>query len=383
MSESRVIRPLRILHVPNDLGGHPSALASAQRQLGHEAVCVSLSYSALGFNGDENHDAPQGIQGRLFTRELARFGLLWRSLRWADIVHCHFGQTLMSVRSQPVPDLSRSGLTEALTLAYARALWVRDLALWRLAGKRVVMTFYGDDVRLVGVSVARNAHTHLALPGFHEEFVRRDQWKRNLVRALIRNNVKMFFTNPDLLLGLSADAIFVPYGNVDPADYDVTPPKSAGPLRFIHMPTDRDVKGTSLFIAAIDRLRDEGLDCTLTLIEGATNTDALTALREHDVLLDQLRVGWYGSVTVEAMAMGKPAVAYLHPEDKKSVPPEFSAALPIVEASPDTVTEVLRSLVVMPRSNLIARGAASRRFVEQWHAPMALARTMLAAYRAD
>jgi hypothetical protein len=373
-------RALRILHVPNDLGGHPRALAAAQRMLGHDAVCVSLSHSPLGFNGDESHEPPLGTPGRLLGRERARFALLLRSLRWADVVHCHFGQTLMSVRAQPVRDRARAGLAETATVAFARAIWLRDLAFWRFAGKRVVMTFYGDDVRMVDLSVARNPHTHLALPGLHEEFARRDPWKRKLVAALERNGVSMFATNPDLLEALPRSAAFVPYGNVDPASHAPQPPRASGTLRFIHMPTDRDVKGTSLFVAAVEQLQREGVDCSLTLVERMTNTQALVALNEHDVLLDQLRVGWFGAVAVEAMAMAKPAVAYLHADDRLRTPAAYSAALPIIAASPDDVLATLRAITAMPRGELSALGLRSRRFVDDWHAPERVARMMLDAY---
>jgi glycosyltransferase involved in cell wall biosynthesis len=374
-------RPLRILHVPNDLGGHPRALAMAQRKLGHDAVCVSLSHSPLGFNGDESHDVPLGTPGRLLARERARFRLLWRSLAWADVIHCHFGQTLFSVRAQPIRDRSRAGFGETASVTYARALWLRDLALWRMAGKRVVMTFYGDDVRMVDLSVARNPHTHLALPGLHEEFARRDPWKRKLVTALARNGVTMFATNPDLLSGLPADAAFIPYGSVEPAMHQPEVSRATGTLRFIHMPTDRDVKGTSLFVAAIEQLRREGVDCSLALVEGVTNAQALATLREHDVLLDQLRVGWFGAVAVEAMAMGKPAVAYLHPDDKAKTPAAYAAMLPIIETSPELVADRLRAVAAMPRAELIGLGHQSRHFVETWHTPESVARTVLEAYR--
>jgi hypothetical protein len=373
-------RPLRILHVPNDLGGHPRALAAAQRKLGHDAISVSLQHSPLGFNGDESHDAPLGIPGRLVARERARFRLLWRSLHKADVIHCHFGQTLLSVRSQPICDVSRDGLTERLTVAYARSIWLRDLALWRLAGKRIVMTFYGDDIRMVDLSVARNPHTHLALPGLHEEFVRRDPWKRQLVAKLQRYRVTMFATNPDLLLGLPPDTTFVPYGNVDPAYYPISPPRSTGTLRFVHMPTHRDVKGTSMFVAAVEQLQREGFDCSLTLVEHQTNADALAALRGHDVLLDQLRVGWFGAAAIEAMAMAKPAVAYLHPDDKARMSRGYALALPIIEASPHAVVDTLRAVISQQRSKLPELGLKSRHFVETWHAPEVIAKKMLDAY---
>lgn len=369
----------RILHLPVDLGGHARALAAAQRALGHEAVAVSLEWSALGFNGDESRGLPPGAPGRLWRREAARWTLLWRSLRWADVVHCHFGQTLLAVRPLPLRDPGRGGAMEAATLAYARLLWLKDLALWRRLGKRVAMTFYGDDIRPVALAEARNPHTHLAIPGLRALLAPRDAAKAALVAALERAGVAMFATNPDLLAAAPA-ARFLPYGHVDPARHAARPPATDGPLRLLHMPTNRAVKGTDLFLAAVARLRAEGAAVELTLVEGRGNAEALAILAEHDVLLDQLRVGWFGGVAVEAMAMAKPVLCYLNPADEALVPPGYRAALPLLRADPGNVEQALRGLLAMPRAALRDRGLAARRFVEDWHAPRAVARQVLAAY---
>jgi hypothetical protein len=373
-------RFLKILHVPVDLGGHPSAIARAQRELGHEAQCVSLAWSPLGFNGDECQDAPLGKRGRLLRREIGRWRLLWRSVAWADVVHCHFGQSIMSVRPLPLADPRMSGPIEALTVAYAKLAWLTDIRLWRALGKPVAMTFYGDDARLTDAATRREPWTHLHDAAIAQEARRRDGLKRRLFAELERRGVTILATNPDLLAELPAGSIFQPYAHVDPLRTKVSPPKETGRLRFVHMPTNRSVKGTAFFIQAIETLRARGHDVSLTLVESRSNVDALNILGEHDVLLDQLRVGWYGAVAVEAMARGKPVVAHLNAMDKALIAPAFAADIPIIEATPETVVDALERLVMMPRTALRGLGLRSRAFAETWHDPRTVARTALAAY---
>jgi hypothetical protein len=375
-------RHLRILHVPVDLGGHARSLAQAQRALGHEAVAVSLAWSALGFNGDECFDAPIGTPGRLRRREAGRYRLLWRSLVWPDVIHCHFGQTLFSVRPLPLREPTGGRLDRAIA-AYAKLLWLRDLAFWRAAGKRMAMTFYGDDVRLVSEALRRAPHTHLGHPRLRALLEPRDASKRQLVRTLAQAGVHMFAVNPDLLAVLPPQASFLPYGHVDPEAQELLLPRAEERLRFVHMPTDRDVKGTSLFVEAVEALRREGHDVELTLVEGRQNHEALQCLAAHDVLLDQLRVGWFGGVAVEAMAMGKPVVAWINPADLALTPPLYAKDLPVIPADPTDVMERLRAIVTMPRDRLRALGRASRSFVETWHHPQAVARMTLDAYGMD
>ena len=148
----------------------------------------------------------------------------------------------------------------------------------------------------------------------------------------------------------------------------------------MHMPTDRSVKGTVFFIEAIETLRARGHDVSLTLVENRTNADALAILTEHDVLLDQLRVGWYGAVAVEAMARGKPVIAHVNAMDKSLTPSAFASDIPIIEATPETVVDALHRLVMMPRTALRGLGLRSRAFAEKWHDPRTVARAALAAY---
>ncbi len=374
-------RPLRILHLPVDLGGHARALAAAQRQMGHEARAVSLVYSPLGFNGDECLASSGGTCGRLANREIGRFRLLWQSLFWADVVHCHFGQSCLSVRSLPLPDARRQGkLAETLIVGYARLLWLKDLTLWRLAGKRIAMTFYGDDIRLNRVALKREPWSHHGLPTIRAAQESLDDLKLALIGRLAEAGAQMFVTNPDLLAVLPPSAAFLPYGHVDPAAYSDRPPRVDGPLRFVHMPTDRNVKGTVFFLEAIAQLKREGFDIELTLVENRANSQALAILADHDVLLDQLRVGWFGGVAIEAMAMGKPVVAHINLADLALTPPDYAAALPIIPCSPDIVVDVLRRLASMPRGELRALGARSRAFVVDRHAPENAAKLTLAAY---
>lgn len=371
---------LKILHVPVDLGGHPYAIARAQRELGHDAQCFSLAWSSLGFNGDECLDAPIGRPGRLLRRESGRWRLLWRSLAWADVVHCHFGQSIMSVRPLPLADQRMSGPIEALIVAYAKLAWLTDIRLWRALGKPVAMTFYGDDARLTDAARSREPWSHLHDAAIALEARRRDGLKRQLFMELERRGVTILATNPDLLAELPAGSIFQPYAHVDPLRATVSPPKETGGLSFVHMPTDRSVKGTVFFIEAIETLRARGHDVSLTLVENRTNADALAILTEHDVLLDQLRVGWYGAVAVEAMARGKPVIAHVNAMDRSLTPSAFASDIPIIEATPETVVDALHRLVMMPRTALRGLGLRSRAFAEKWHDPRTVARAALAAY---
>ena len=371
--------PLKIIHLPVDIGGSAAGLAAAQRRLGHDAVCYSLQWSALGFNGDVSLEPPPGAPGRLLRREAGRFALLARTLAGADVVHCHFGRTALSVRALPQSEPGAGGFGEALRLAYARALWMKDLPLWRLAGKRVAMTFYGDELRQADIACARNPHSHLHLPDVAAPLAGREPAQRRLAALSARYADVLYATNPDLLEFLPQRARLLPYSNTLPA---APPPwPGEGPLKILHMPTHRAVKGSDLIGAAVARLRAEGEAIELTEIENTANDEALAAIGAHHLLVDQLRVGWYGGVAVEAMAQARPVIAYLHPADLRLAPPELAAALPVISADPGSIVDVLRAQARRPRGELRVIGERSRAFADLFHDPLKIAEGVIGDYR--
>jgi hypothetical protein len=145
------------------------------------------------------------------------------------------------------------------------------------------------------------------------------------------------------------------------------------PLRIGHAPSHRGVKGTQLIIDAINRLKGDGHSFEFVVIEGLSNDAAMEVYKTLDVLVDQLFAGWYGGLAVEAMALGKPVVAFIRDDDLVHIPEQMRDELPIIRAEPSTIYTVLESVICMRREDLFLRAKASRMFVEKWHDPLAIA----------
>jgi len=124
-------------------------------------------------------------------------------------------------------------------------------------------------------------------------------------------------------------------------------------------------------VRAVEALRAEGVPARLDLLERMRRREVATRIRSADVVVDQLLLGWYGGVAVEAMAMAKPVICFIaEPENP------FGERLPILRADPATLADRLRSLVA-DRRLLHRAGLAGRSFVEAEHNPIELARQVL------
>ena len=56
------------------------------------------------------------------------------------------------------------------------------------------------------------------------------------------------------------------------------------------------------------------LPVDLEVVHGVTHDEAVEHYKRADIVVDQLNAGWYGLFAIEAMALGKPVVTFLHDE---------------------------------------------------------------------
>jgi glycosyltransferase involved in cell wall biosynthesis len=98
------------------------------------------------------------------------------------------------------------------------------------------------------------------------------------------------------------------------------------------------------------------------------------------VIVDQLNAGWYGVFAIEAMALGKPVVTFLHEEAVRRTEEAFGMPVPIVSATKETLVESLRPLAESPEERRRV-GAASRAYAEHVHDLERMTDRLLDLYR--
>lgn len=369
---------MRVLHGVGTVGGQPQALARAERGLGLDSRCVTLVAHPFGYAADEVLLAPGDRQ---ITIERKRWQLVRRAVTEADVVHCNFGLSLLpgwDVLSKPAVDAK-----DRLYHAYVRAVRGADLRWLKARGVGICVSYQGDDARQGDVSSARFpvGIVHEVAEGYYTP--RSDAAKRADIAMFDQWADRIYYLNPDLGWVLPSRAQFLPYATVDLAEWQprASRPTPARPL-VVHAPSHRGAKGTRFVLDAVARLQAEGVPFDFQLIEGMAHAEARRWYERADLLVDQLLAGWYGGLAVELMALGTPVVCYLRDTDFGFLPPALRAALPLIPAAPDTITDVLRTWLTTGRDGLAARGMASRTFVEAWHDPRSIAARLRLDYAA-
>jgi glycosyltransferase involved in cell wall biosynthesis len=293
----------------------PWANVQALRRRGVDARLVVFERYRLHPEADWSLDRPSGF--------LRRQGVQWRALLkllpQTDVFHFYFGLTL-------VPKSVQFPILRALR-------------------KRSVFHYLGSDIR--GKTPAQLA----------------------------------FGKRADAEIVGSYDAIrWVPEAEVVPPGIDlsryepVTVSDTVTRPVIVHAPSSRRRKGTEHVLAAC-----EGLDAELELVEGLHHDEARERYGRADIVVDQLNAGWYGLFAIEAMALGKPVLAFLHDEAVRRTEEAFGVRVPIVNVTKATLRPQLEELVAdTERRRRI--GAESRAYVERVHDVERIADSLLDIY---
>lgn len=358
----------KILHCPATIGFNAPMLSKIERSIGYDSVTLSFSDSVYGSKAD----VMVSIYGwkRLFN-EWMRWLWLYRAKRDYDIIHFNFGCTLMPMtKNLPILNdvLHMKRALRYMYNIYASAFELKDLKTLKDAGKKIVVTFQGDDARQWDICRAECEFTHAK--EVEPIYLRKEQDDaiRKRIREFDQYADIIYAVNPDLIRFLPQRAQYFPYATPDLAEW-----KFIGvevdverPLRVLHAPTHTDVKGTKYLELAINNLKAEGFLIDYVRIQNMDNQEARKHYENADVLVDQLLAGWFGGLSAELMALGKPVICYLRESDFRWLPPTMADEIPIINANPSTVEDVLRNVLFMSRKELHAVGVSSRAFISKW-----------------
>jgi glycosyltransferase involved in cell wall biosynthesis len=128
-----------------------------------------------------------------------------------------------------------------------------------------------------------------------------------------------------------------------------------------HSPSNRGKKGTdTLFLPAVQILRDRGVRFDLRVIEKQSNADCVAQKAECSVFFDQGVLPAYGMSAVEAMMMGIPVVTRMTKEVKQRDPAYTGSPLFLFdEHTPEVLADVLEEA-------LTGDLALSNRLTHEW-----------------
>lgn len=333
------MKKLRIFHGPFDICGQAISLANSQRDIGYVSDCIVYSQDVYGYSQKAHLNLNINSCGRVLRKILKLFLFLFCLTRY-DVFHFYFGHSLLN-----------------------RNL---DMPILRLFGKKIVMNYCGSDVRLTFVEKSRNLYWDKFQFGIDKE-----SFDKSKVNKMKWHNIWVHKVIAPRNLYENVSQIF-PVEKIEKSIYvqNQVDLRKCGPIVLssndvpviVHAPTNKDLKGTKYVEKALNELKSDGYEFEYIFFNETTHSEVQKILREKaDIVVDQLLLGGFGSLAVEAMSYGKPVIGYVLQE----IIDEHCPDLPIYNTNIDNIKSNIVKLLEDEKLR-IDLGKKGRDFVEKY-----------------
>ncbi len=320
-------------------------LTKALREKGYNATAVIYkSNHLLGSKCDFNLNINKGkiYMMPVYAMRVLMFFIL--ALLKYDIFHFHFGHSLLPFNL--------------------------DLPILKLLGKKVFMEYHGSDIRRPSVFKEKNKFAY----SINQEIEKKSFLKQRRISRYVDGIIVHDHELKEHLFDFGVKIHILPL-RIDLTNYKVSLPKVQNEtICIVHAPSKKEIKGSNIIIETVEELK-EFYNIDFKLVYNMPHEKALRIYQKADLIIDQLRIGSYGMLSIEAMAMGKPVICYLR-EDLISL---FPCIPPIINANETNLKEKIEFLIKNPdiRQSL---GIQSRKYVEEYHDSIKVAEKCIEIY---
>lgn len=345
-SRTSDLRFLRSLHGVGGAANQPFTVAKALRKLGYIAENLAVAPSKFEY-------------GVTYIRPIGR-EKIWGCANLIEDLAEQFD--IFQFYAMPI-------LWQPPSMAFPTGI---DILLLKTLGKVVIYSYRGTEARLESV-FRKVAPYHYCDEGlsFLKKFPEQEQ---KIMMSFISGVADRVLVPDPELQTYVPNAIIVPRA-IDLNEWPNVGVKNQDNPLVVHAPSRKAVKGSESVIAAVKQLKNEGLNFNFELIEGLSNVEARKRYEQADVIIDQLRIGWYGVLAVEGMALGKAVISYIRNDLKH----HLGNSPPIALANPDNITDVLRSLI-QDKERRIKLGITARQYCEKIHCSEKVALQLIDIY---
>jgi len=258
----------------------------------------------------------------LFQQILIKIKFFFSALKNYDVFHFYFGKSLLP--------------------------FSLDLPLLKLFGKKIIMDYVGSDIRLNRLENERNPYYHLIEQkrawGNLDFFKRiRMFWQGLWFNYCLAE--RLLFSNA--LTSIPKVKIINDLWVVNSMKVPTKLPilKSKKKPMIVHALSNLLKKGTHYIQKAVDSLHEEGLSFDFRIFHKVPHEEFIRyMIDEADIVVDQLLVGDFGVLAMEAMTFAKPVCGFVLDELREMIPD-----LPIVQCTVDTIKDQLRDLILNPK----------------------------------
>jgi hypothetical protein len=362
---------LKVLHLPTSVGGNSYGLSRAERNLGLKSDVLTCDKSYLDYPADIffdfndlhkcNNKIPyylKKIKKRLLKKDYNVFqynfdNYMNKINKKYNIIHFNFGTSLYGDDGQG---------NDFIDFDYYDKK------------KKFFVTYNGCDCRQKYKIINKYEISACANPLCYDGVCSSeglDLKKQRKIKKMTDFCDGVFYLNPDLKQFLPDNSMFLPYSIASWDKITKQEREYKYPLKIVHAPSQRGAKGTNYILDIMEKVKNDYPNkIEFILIEGMKNTDAIKIYEQADILIDQILVGWYGALAVEAMKAGCTVMVYIRESDLKNIPIEMHNDIKnsFINCNQYNLYEKIAEIIENP-DLLYKKSKYCYEYVNTWHNP--------------
>lgn len=259
-------------------------------------------------------------------------------------------------------------ITPFRTRILDKTVWLKffEIPLLQIAGKKVILNTYGGDVATPRLKLKKSIKYSLNYGYTH------DPLYKNYDEKAIQRNTRILEKQADCIISAIDHVEYLErvdyYFHLRCIDTSKIKPSFKTFRKiptFVHAPNHRILKGTDIIIEVINSLNRKGFKCKLKVIENTPNNKLLEIIKKSDGVIDQLFLGTYARLSIEAMSLGKPVFCYLRKDLFKYNP--IWKHCPIINVNPETLESSIIEFMKKKKIDRHKIGLESRKYIEKFH----------------
>lgn len=296
-------------------------------------------------------------------RSLAYFLFFLKSLFRYDVFYFISGETILS-----------------------RRLRRFELKTYKLLGKRVVFNFVGSDIRSENYLIWKQTNIYDYLQGKSAP-PKSEDFQKKLIDDALRYADSILVSTPDLLE-------ITPQATYFPVVYDIEnlaaeiesieePEKDPNKIYILHSPSNTGTKGTAIindvlekikreFPAAVELIRPYN-EKNYELTHSVSRYKLFQLMKQADIVIDQMVIGWYGLQSIEALITGKTVVCYI----EKNLEKFLFEDCPIVTTDVLSLEQTLKNCMAERQMGILPDKRKQIEWLKKYHTPEANGQILL------
>ncbi|HRI32347.1 MAG TPA: hypothetical protein PLD02_01255 [Saprospiraceae bacterium] len=251
-------------------------------------------------------------------------------------------------------------------------IWQWDIKVYmphywliKILKKPILVEWLGSDIRVPEFVIKHNPYYKKALGSGTYTYTRESLNRSNQIQKKFKKLNATPILCPEMSLYLNPNIFetFEPiFQRIDINKFNIRYPDANKSIPIIcHTPSATGAKGTIEVRKIMDRLK---LNYSFEYVEitNKSHAEAIQAIEQCDIYLDQFILGAYGMAACEAMSMGKPVFCYLMDPVINSLPKDC----PIVNANLNILESLLLQYIEDGKLRYNS-GIKSRLYVKNYH----------------